>query len=124
MNPWRDGAVVLAAVLFLGGPVQAQETEPDRVRQQAQTPERIYGARLMTPAEREAYRERLRNMEPSKRAQFRQKHRRDMKQRARERGVQLVPPEGAGRRPGQGMGQGNEPQGAGPRTNGGGHGRR
>jgi len=124
MNPWRDGAVVLGAVLFLGGPVQAQEADPDRLRQQDQTQERIYGARMMTPAEREAYRERLRTMEPSKRAQFRQEHRREMEQRARERGVQLGPPEGSGRRTGQGMGRGNEPQGAAPPTNGGGHGRR
>jgi hypothetical protein len=88
----------LAAVLLLAGPAPAQDRD------------RIYGAQLMTPAERAAYRERLRSMSPEERVRFRQEHRQRMDQRARERGVQLRSrrgsDEGHGSRGGRSMGGG------------------
>ena len=90
----------LAAVLLLAGPAPAQDRDRDR----------IYGAQIMTPAERAAYRERLRSMSPEERARVRQEHRQRMDQRARERGVQLRSrrgsDEGHGSRGGGSMGGG------------------
>ncbi|HKL78277.1 MAG TPA: hypothetical protein VJ985_07945 [Gammaproteobacteria bacterium] len=97
----RHSLVVLAAgALLVAAPVQAQERDRDERRMQ----DRVYGAQLMTPAERAAYRERLRNLPPGERAELRAEHRREMNQRARERGVRLGPRGGAGDRQGPGMG--------------------
>ena len=106
MKPIGRIALGLAAVLLLAGPAPAQ----DRGRDGMQDRDRVYGAQLMTPAERSAYRERLRSMSPEQRARFRQEHRRRMDQRARERGVQLKSRRGAdeghGSRGGSGAGGG------------------
>jgi hypothetical protein len=57
----------------------------------AEPRELIYCADLMTPAEREAYRARMRAVgSPQERAALRQAHRDDMRARARARGLDVM----------------------------------
>ncbi|HEU4671050.1 MAG TPA: hypothetical protein VFR91_10085 [Dyella sp.] len=85
----------------------------------------VYGSQLMTPAERNAYRQQMRSMKTAQeREAFRARHHEEMQQRARKRGVQLpdMPPMGGARGGmgpgmnagmGRGMGRGMS-QGMGP----------
>lgn len=66
--------------------VQDRDMDQERDRDRDRDRERIYGYDLMTDAEREAYRERLRSFEREREA-FRLEHRRAMQDRARARGV-------------------------------------
>ena len=104
MRRWLERGLVVAGCLLLAGPVGAQDADRQQSQQATQAGDRIYGAELMTPRERAAYRERLRTMTPSERARFRQEHRRRMDQRARQRGVEIGPKGGQG--PGRGRGDG------------------
>lgn len=78
----------------------------------AQTPPRpIYGSQLMTPHERQVYRERMREARTAReRERIRLEHHRQMQERAREHGVRLpdMPP-GPGPGPGYGTGRGAGP---------------
>lgn len=80
----------------------------------------IYGSQLMTPAERSAYRQKMRSLKTAEeREAFRARHHEEMQKRAQERGMQLpdMPPAGGARGGmGPGMGRGMGPgmkQGAG-----------
>jgi hypothetical protein len=77
----------LAMVALWTLPVRAQGT--DQAPATAAEPrELIYCADLMTPAEREAYRARMRAARnPPERAALRQAHRQEMQSRARARGL-------------------------------------
>jgi hypothetical protein len=92
----------------------------------AQSNDQIYGSQLMTTAERNDYRERIRSMKTEQeREAYRLEHHKQMQERARERGVALPaePPArrgGGGPGPGPGMGGG---MGGGPGGPGGGGGR-
>ena len=75
----------LIIALILAFPVCAEAPE---------TPQRelIYGAELMTPQEREQYRQRMRAANsPGKQAQLRDQQRERVRERARERGAELTP---------------------------------
>ncbi|AND68842.1 hypothetical protein ATSB10_13880 [Dyella thiooxydans] len=68
----------------------------------------IYGSQLMTPAERNAYRQKMRSLKTAQERQaFRSQHHEEMQKRAQERGMQLpdMPPMG-GARGGMGPGMG------------------
>jgi hypothetical protein len=80
----------LAMVALWTLPVRAQGT--DQAPATAAEPrELIYCADLMTPAEREAYRARMRTVHnPQERAVLRQAHRDDMQARARARGLDAI----------------------------------
>jgi len=60
--------------------------------------ELIYGAELMTPEEREQYRQALAAAGPGGEAKEREQHRQRMRSRAKQRGVQLEDPAGTVRR--------------------------
>jgi hypothetical protein len=62
----------------------------------AATP-RMYGYELMTPEERQAYMDRMRNAKtPEERTKLRDEHRAEMQKRAKEKGVTLAEPRGPG----------------------------
>jgi len=68
----------------------------------AEPPERelIYGAELMAPEEREAYRREIEQAESKEggEGRVRERHRERLRQRARSRGVELVEPHGVVKR--------------------------
>ena len=94
-------AAMLAAAL-LGVGAQAQDQTRDQIRDQTQDQTRellrdqnIYGYQLMTPAEREQYRARMRAAQTNEeRERIRAENHERMEARAREKGVNLpdVPP--------------------------------
>ena len=96
-------AAMLAAAL-LGVGAQAQDQTRDQIRDQTQDQTRellrdqnIYGYQLMTPAEREQYRARMRAAQTNEeRERIRAENHERMEARAREKGVNLpdVPPPG------------------------------
>lgn len=105
--------LVLAAAVSMAGaiatfPATAQDQIQDQTqdRTQLRTRDPIYGSQLMTPAEREAHWEQLRNIatEQEREAYLLQHHQR-MQERARAKGVQL-PDEPPVRRMGPGPGPG------------------
>jgi hypothetical protein len=58
---------------------------------------RMYGYELMTPEERDAYMDRMRNAKtPEERTKLRDEHRAEMQKRAKEKGVTLAEPRGPG----------------------------
>jgi len=79
-----------AIVALWALPARAQDA--DQAPATAAEPrELIYCADLMTPAEREAYRARMRTARsPQERAALRQAHRDDMQARARARGLDAI----------------------------------
>jgi hypothetical protein len=106
-------AAFLAA--FMPAPAQAADTAPSAaaVQKKAQAQDRIYGSQLMTPEERSAYRDRMKQAKTqTDRDKIRQEHHDQMQQRAKERGVTLPqqqprkPARAAPKEPGQGMGPG------------------
>lgn len=95
--------VVTIAALGSTAPVLAQSRESVQVTasEQVRTQERIYGEELMTPAERNAYREQMQSLgSEEERAALREFHRKEMQSRAAERGVTL-PEQAAQARPGE-----------------------
>ncbi len=89
----------------------------DRSMDQDQDQERIYGSQLMTPAERDEYRARLRAATTSdERNRIRAEHHEQMMLRAKERGVTLPDEPRDWGDPGQGRGMGSDmhPGGMGP----------
>lgn len=67
-----------------------------RQRRRDQDMDRIYGGDLMTDTERAEYQTRLRALTTQReRIEYRQKHQRQMQERARERGVALPPVPGS-----------------------------
>ena len=98
VNPRRTAPFLAALALAGAGACVAAETTgagsagPQR--------EYIYGAELMTPQERERYRTRLRKAQGEGREDAeREGHRRQIRERARKRGVTLEEPAGVLRRP-------------------------
>lgn len=92
-RPRRDAGLAAAIVAALAGMLMlvayAHAADAEKPH------EYIYGAELMTPAEREAYRKEMsRDTEAAKKAQTRERHRARMRLRAGQRGVDLVEPEG------------------------------
>jgi hypothetical protein len=84
MNRTRRGLVILMAL----GAIASE-------RAAAADPEYIYGAELMTPQERERYRRDLRDApSPEAQTKVRERHRAQIRERARKRGVELVEPGG------------------------------
>jgi hypothetical protein len=90
MNKLTAVVCGLAMVALWTLPVRAQDA--DQAPATAAEPrELIYCADLMTPAEREAYRARMRaTRSPPERAALRQAHRDDMQARARARGLDVM----------------------------------
>lgn len=77
--------VFVLALMLLGAPAGATDTGG---------PQLIYGAELMSAAERERYRKDELRTSEGRRQQFREGHRERMQKRARDRGVRLNEPEG------------------------------
>ncbi len=110
---------VIAGLLGPGLLSVATAADQNRLqtRDQLQTRDRdqIYGYQLMTPAERAAYRSRMRSLNTvQERERYRLEHHREMQERARERGVTLPDqpmPRGGGMGPGPGGGMGPGPGG-------------
>jgi len=108
-------AVLAAGIVLAGtgfGPASAQDDSPqNQAQQRTQGQARagnVYGWQLMTPAERDQYRQQMRQMHTrQERERFRAEHHRQMQERARERGITL--PEEPGRGRGSGMGPGMGP---------------
>ncbi|MBU6249422.1 MAG: hypothetical protein KGN77_16935 [Xanthomonadaceae bacterium] len=112
----RIAPLVLAiALVALGAlPVSGRAAPPQDRPAPASQAGQVYGWQLMTPAERDAYRQQMRNTRtPQEREALRARHHEQMQQRARERGVRLpdIPPPGGGmgRGMGRGMGPGMQP---------------
>lgn len=81
-------SLVMAALWALPALAQDADQAPATA---AEPRELIYCADLMTPAEREAYRARMRaTRSPPERAALRQAHRDDMRARARARGLDAM----------------------------------
>lgn len=71
-------SLVLSVLLFASLPTSAEEREY------------IYGAELMTPKERDAYRQSLQQAPTDEaRGEYRQRHRQQLQKRAQQRGKQL-----------------------------------
>ncbi len=116
------GILTLAAA---AGQDQLQTRDQLQTQDQLQTRDRnqIYGYQLMTPAERQQYREHMRSFKTVReRERYRLEHHREMQERARERGVTIpdepmprgrMSPGGMGPGPG-GMGPGPGGMGPGP----------
>src|SRR5512146_1594001 len=69
---------------------QDQTKQRTQVQQEQQTRERIYGYQLMTPQERNDYRNRMRNARSEQeREQIRNENHTRMQERAKEKGVTL-----------------------------------
>ena len=105
-------AVVLVALGTLSTASRAAPAQ-DRPAPASQAGQ-VYGWQLMTPAERDAYRQQMRNTRTAQeREALRAQHHQQMQQRARERGLRLpdMPPPGGGmgRGMGRGMGPGMQP---------------
>ena len=74
---------------------------------------RMYGYELMTPEERQAYTDKMRDAKtPEERTKLRDEHRAEMQKRAKEQGVTLPEPRGpgAGKSPGAGAAKGTARQ--------------
>lgn len=88
------GALVLGVVIAMPAWPQAPAAAPATGAAEVQQPaveEWMYGYEIMNEAEREAWRERVRNAASDEaREQFKRMHRAEMAQRARERGVTLA----------------------------------
>ena len=82
--------------------------DQDRLHDRDRTRDRdtIYGSQLMTPAERNTYRNKMRSLKTAQeREAFRAQHHQEMQKRAQERGVKLPDsPPGQGARGGLGPG--------------------
>lgn len=108
--------LVLASAVSLAGaiatfPANAQDQTRDQTqdRTQLRTQDQIYGSQLMTQAEREEYRARMRSLQTEEeRNTFRLQHHQQMQERARAQGLQL-PDEPPLRRLGPGAGPGGGP---------------
>jgi hypothetical protein len=108
--------LVLATAVSLSGaiatfPAKAQDQARDQTqdRTQLRTQDQIYGSQLMTPAERDEYRARLRTMATDQeREAFRLQHHQQMQERARAKGL-VLPDEPPIRRMGPGSGPGPGP---------------
>ena len=107
-------SVLLCAMLFAGWVMAAdQDQERDRDRLQDQD---VYGWQLMTPKERQEYRDQIRNLKTEQeREAYRNEHHKRMQERAKEQGVTLPetpmmrqhsPGSGGNMSPGGGMGPG------------------
>ena len=89
---WLLGpAAMLAATLVVGGFLDSvAHAQPTGPQTQASPSASIYGARLMTPEEREAYQAKIRTLKtPEEQNAFRAEHQKKMQERARAQGIML-----------------------------------
>jgi hypothetical protein len=111
-------AILTSAVVFTFGLAVADDQDrtqqQDKLQTQTKTQERIYGSQLMTQQERDEFRSKLRAAKSiEERDQIRKEHHERMKERAKERGINLpdeIPFKGGGMMgpgPGGGMGPGS-----------------
>jgi hypothetical protein len=110
------GLALLTVAAADAQPAQQRDRERAQTRalnqeqlRQAQDGEMVYGSQLMTPQERQQYRDRMRSAATQEeRDQIRREHHTDMQARAKERGMTLPdePPMMPG---GRGMGSGMGP---------------
>ena len=110
-------AVGLSIALLIG-PVLANDTRRDQVREQERVRDDapIYGSQMMTERERNEYREKMRNAKTLKEQEaIRSQHHDQMKERAKSRGM-VLPDEPPAR------GMGNGPGGSSPGRSGAGSG--
>ncbi|WP_431637688.1 hypothetical protein ACQVBX_07885 [Dyella sp. KULCS107] len=91
-----------------GGGAARGDVQRDRLHDQDRLQDRdtIYGSQLMTPAERNTYRNKMRSLKTvQEREAFRAQHHQEMQKRAQERGLRLPDsPPGPGARGGMGPG--------------------
>ena len=131
---WQKSVGVALALAALSSPAawadekaKAEEHEANRNEQREEVREQVYGYQLMTTAERDAYRERMRAARTvEEREQIRLDHHAQMQARAIEQGVSLpdMPMmRGQGMGGGGGMGPGGGMGGGGGMGSGGGMGR-
>jgi hypothetical protein len=110
----------LSGALMISGLAMAADQDKDQTMTQAQdrTQDRIYGRQLMTTAEINTFREKMRAAKTvQEREQIREEHHKLMQARAKERGITLpdsprpmrdgMGPGGGHMGPGGGMGGGN-----------------
>lgn len=111
----RTGAILALAALSMttawaDEKAPSMERETNRVEQREEVREQVYGYQLMTPVERDAYRQRMRAARTvEEREQIRLEHHEAMQVRAKEKGVSLpdMPMQrGQGMGGGAGMGSG------------------
>ncbi len=125
-RPLLIAVFATACAVCTTGTALAQTPQRDQTQTQSQVRERIFGADLMTPQERNEYQRRMRELKTEEeREQFRREHHEKMLARAKERGVTLPaePPaqgRGMGPRYGDAPGAGMGPR---PMPGGGGKGR-
>lgn len=118
---WITYSVLLVIVMtgtLLISDVHVLAADQDRVQQQVQTNEQIYGSQLMTTQERAEYRASMRNATTvEERERIRNEHHERMRERAEEQGYSLPDQprdrgmswgtgSGGGMGPGGGMGRG------------------
>ncbi len=118
MNRYTLTTALLAALNGAGALAQDQTRDQtqDRTRETLRDQD-MYGYQMMTPAERNEYRERMRNARTNEeRERIRAEHHERMVQRARERGITLpdAPPPGRGPGVFPAPGPGGGPGGGGP----------
>lgn len=108
--------VAIAATGMLAGSARAADTNAATPAAGVLAPNQIYGAQLMTPEERSAFRAKMQSARTAEeRRKLRSEHHQEMQARAKEKGIVLpeVPPmRGKGMRGGAGMmrsGQGMGP---------------
>ena len=111
-----SGAVLAAEQSLAPQPEQEPQREQVQAQEKAQQQERVQqkqqvrGRDLMTPEERNQYREKMRNTKTEvERRALRQEHHKAMQERAKERGLTL--PEQPWQSPGGGMGGGRQGMG-------------
>lgn len=106
MNTMQWKSLLAGLLLAAALPVGAQEPGAGMPMADQQ----IYGHQLMTPDERNAYRERMQNAATAREQErIRSEHHQQMVERAQQRGMTLPdePPARTGSRPGAGMGSGS-----------------
>ena len=124
-SSFSSAALVLGIALALGMPGEAgaqtaqseqaqplprDQTQPQqpgapRGRASQRSQDRIYGSQLMTPDERQQYRQKMHSAKtPKERDELRRQHHAQMQERAKERGVSLPEQPPARGRMGGGMG--------------------
>lgn len=102
-------ALTVALPALAQDQTRTQTTTQEQMQEQMRD-QQMYGYQLMTPEERDAYRERMRNAATAEEQErIRAEHHEQMTQRAQQRGVTLPdepPPRGSGMNRGSGMGPG------------------
>jgi hypothetical protein len=103
---WVAAVALSAAWVTTGAVAQDKIQDQSQARAQDRTQDQVYGNQLMTQAERNAYRTKMRSLKTvQEREAFRLEHHKLMQERAQAQGVTL-PAEPLARRAGAGVGPG------------------